>query len=279
MELPGVGDLNRGRRFPGRRVELYVFSGTGNTLLVAREIGRVLAEAGLAVRLLPMERADPAAIDREACIGLAFPVAMQGTYPLVWEFVESLPAGSRTPAFMVDTMMGYSGGLVWPMRKILVSKGYLSCGAREIRMPANVFISRGMTPRKRRLVAKGVEQARRYAGDLLEGSARWLDAPVYSTLLSRVSRSSGFWDLFRRLTPVDADVRTCTACGLCEQLCPVNNIAVADLPAFGSACILCMRCFSHCPEGAIRFRNYRSAKYRAVAPGELLDLSSTWSSR
>jgi NAD-dependent dihydropyrimidine dehydrogenase PreA subunit len=50
------------------------------------------------------------------------------------------------------------------------------------------------------------------------------------------------------------DLRRCTGCGLCEQLCPTKavevrgNVAVIARP---EACTFCEVCESYCPEGAI----------------------------
>ena len=41
------------------RIDIYWFSGTGNTLSVAREMAEIFTEAGKTVRLLPMETTDP----------------------------------------------------------------------------------------------------------------------------------------------------------------------------------------------------------------------------
>ena len=74
-----------------RPIDIFGFSGTGNTLLVAREIAATLREAGVTVTLRLMERADPADVDPTHTIGLAFPVAVQTTYPLVFRFARALP--------------------------------------------------------------------------------------------------------------------------------------------------------------------------------------------
>jgi NAD-dependent dihydropyrimidine dehydrogenase PreA subunit len=50
------------------------------------------------------------------------------------------------------------------------------------------------------------------------------------------------------------DLRRCTGCGLCEQLCPTNAVEVwrgkAEIVR-PDACSFCDVCESYCPEGAI----------------------------
>ncbi len=123
----------------GSVVDFYYFSGTGNTLLVAEEIARVLKSDGYSVSLHRMElfidKRPP--LEKNAALGLAFPVAVQSTYPFVWKFVESLPEGDGREVFMVDTLATFSGGIVGPLKKALEKKGYTPIGAIEIKMPSN----------------------------------------------------------------------------------------------------------------------------------------------
>jgi len=120
-----------------KNVDIYYFSGTGNTLLVVQKAVEVFREQGVVTRLFKMEKTDPARVDIRHTIGLAFPAAVQSTYPLVWEFIDQLPPGRSVGVFMIDTMAGFSGGIVGPLRKVLRRKGYRPLGAEEIRMPNN----------------------------------------------------------------------------------------------------------------------------------------------
>ncbi|MCE5213400.1 MAG: hypothetical protein LLF83_01595 [Methanobacterium sp.] len=49
-------------------------------------------------------------------IGLGFPIAELSTYEFVWKFIKSLPLSEGTEIFMVDTLAGFSGGIVGPVR-------------------------------------------------------------------------------------------------------------------------------------------------------------------
>ena len=88
-------------------LDIYWFSGTGNTLIVARAMAQEFRAHDWDVRLLPMSDVDPSAIRPSGWVGLAFPVAVQTTYPLVWAFCERLTPGQDAPIFMVDTLAGF----------------------------------------------------------------------------------------------------------------------------------------------------------------------------
>lgn len=240
-----------------RNIDFYYFSGTGNTLLVVRRMAEVLARRGIGVRLIRLDRADPTAASRDRAIGLAFPVAGQSTYPFVWDFIRALPPADKTPVFMVDTLAGFSGGIVGPLKKFLESRGYVALGAEEIIMPANLFYVYPPGANSW-LVARGLRAAEGYANRLADGATRWGRMPILSDLVFGM-----FWHGVRRLWLSQwcqrkyrwrLDPTRCTKCGLCVRLCPVGNIRLPDYPEFGTKCNYCLKCVSWCPAKAIPCR-------------------------
>ena len=58
---------------------------------------------------------------------------------------------------------------------------------------------------------------------------------------------------------------SCTGCGKCEALCPLNNIRLTGgKPVWGSSCTHCMACICYCPAEAIEYgkRSVGKARYR-----------------
>jgi len=254
-----------------RAVDFHLFSGTGNTLLVVQAMREVFARQGWATRCFRMEKSSPADVSLDRTLGLAFPVAEQSTFPLVWEFCKGLPRARGTPAFMVDTMMMYSGGVVGPLRSLLKHKGYRPIGAQEIRMPNNLYPLRLDAERNAVIVSRGLDIARGYAEDLVEGRAHWGRIPLLPDLMRFLASGPWAWWAARaagRLLRVDPT--RCTRCGLCVRLCPVGNIALDEHPVHDGRCQQCMRCVSFCPNGAISLMGLRSGHYRAVSAEAIL---------
>jgi len=259
-----------------KNIDIYRFSGTGNTLLVAEKLAEVFRRNGKTVRFFRIEKSDPAGIDTDHTLGLAFPVAAQSTYPLVWDFIEKLPPGVGTGVFMVDTLHSFSGGIVGPLRKIMAGKGYRPLGAREIPMPNN-FLPGKINPAKNRAkVESGLENAVLFAEALLAGRARWGRVPLFSDLMNLLSRSRPVVNYLRRRgTKFTVEERSCTRCGTCVKLCPAANIAMeaGEYPVFSERCQQCMRCISLCPTGAIVVPGKKYKVYRAVTAAEILNHS------
>lgn len=71
-------------------------------------------------------------------LGIVVPVAIQSTFPIVWDLIGRLPEGNTRQVFFADTMETFSGGIVGPMKKFLETKGYKCIGACEFRMATSM---------------------------------------------------------------------------------------------------------------------------------------------
>lgn len=255
-------------------IDFYYFSGTGNTMLVVRKMVEIFQDKGYIVNLEKMEISESSEVNTEHVIGLGFPVAILSTYNLVWNFIKSLPEVQGTEVFMVDTMGGYSGGLVGPLRAILEKKGYQPIGACEIVMPVNIiFIQNDKTNRKK--VKKGLKMAEEYAKALIDGRTRWGYVQFFSDAMNIISKAGlklTTMDLHQKYFKFLTDQVLCNKCGICSQICPVGNIKFDEYPITGNKCEYCMRCVSMCPIGAIKsIFTYKGKTYSAVEAKDFIN--------
>ena len=253
-----------------KKIDIYFFSGTGNTFLVVNAMKEVFKEKGRIVNLFPIEKFDASKINTDNTIGLAFPVAVQATYPFVWDFIKKMPKANNTAVFMVDTLAAFSGGIVGPVRSILRKKGYLTIGAKEIIMPSNFLVKKIDNDAIDKKIAKGISTARKYANDILENRSTWGRIWLISYLMSLISLSKRPWKFFRRFYSFKIDKSKCSKCQLCVNLCPVGNIKMEEFPEFQDSCIFCQRCVSFCPTQSIRFPKKDYERYKSVKANELL---------
>jgi ferredoxin len=250
-----------------KKIDIYWFSGSGNTLLLAMQLEEILKSRGKEVRLLPIEQTKPEDIDPEAMLGIVTAVAEQGTYILVWEFLQKLPRVDGTKTFLLDSMGYYSGGIVGPVKKILKRKGYNPFHAKEIIMP-NIFYKKKKSPVKDELIRnKGLKKLEIFADKIIQERGLWIDIPFYSAAMSLVSRSHRMKNLYRKIIPVTFHDEKCTRCDLCVKLCPVGHISRVEDNApvgTGETCIHCQRCYAYCPSNAITIGNEKNVPYRAL---------------
>jgi ferredoxin len=232
-------------------------------------------ENGVDTHLYPIEDSNVQNVDLDHTLGIAFPVAILSTYNFVWDFARSLPEARGTKIFMVDTLGGFSGGIVGPMKEIVKKKGYNPIGACEIIMPPNVFyIQDEKTCQKK--IEKGLEKAERYALSIINGKSEWGRIPVisdavYFTSIAALKLTET--DLNQKWFRLKTKEDECRRCGICVKLCPAHNIEMEEgkYPEHGLKCEYCLRCTSLCPRGAITCPiNYKGKTYQAVKPQEFL---------
>lgn len=256
-------------------IDFYYFSGTGNTLLVVKKMKKTFEEQGVNVNLHKIEESDTNKVNLNHKIGIAFPVAFFSTYPFVWDFIKSLPQSKGTEIFMVDTLGGFSGGIVGPLREIVKKKGYNPIGAKEIQMPINIFFIQDKETNETK-VQNGLIEAEKYALDILNSKSEWGRVPVlsegmylFSTGLLKLTKAN----IHQRWFNFNVKEDECRKCGICAKLCPLENITIneGEYPEHGLNCEYCLRCTSFCPRQAIPCKfNYKNKTYQGVKAKEFL---------
>jgi ferredoxin/flavodoxin len=251
-----------------KKVSLYYFSGTGNTLLVCKKFKEELEKDGVKVRLYAMEKESPANMDLSSTIGLAFPVAVFTTYPLVMDFIKKMPSSEGTKVFMIDSMGAFSCGIRSVVKKILIKKGYEPLAAMQVVMPDNFYYTPEKAKANPEILTKGLQRTSSLAERFLKGELSWKGFVLLPELFYHLSQFLFNMPSFRKAVKLSKE--KCTKCGLCVKLCPVDNIIIHEYPVFSSRCQMCMRCLSFCPTGAIYRKKPAKDFYKAVKVEELI---------
>ena len=249
------------------KIEYFVFSGTGNTLLVAREVGERLREKGHEVNYHMIGRNNSFRMSGESVIGLAFPIAFFSSYPLVLKFIASLPEGRRKKIFMTATMGGSALGAEGKFRKLVRDKGYKPIGSELFIMPGNY--NNGVIPveKNSQLVSAAKEKARAFADRLEKGSAAWgRGIPVIPSMWYKLISSGRSLRFFYRMFPITVDKEKCIKCMRCAENCPVGAIdGSGEFPFINkNICESCQRCVAFCPAHAIVVPGKPAEQYRAM---------------
>lgn len=233
---------------------IYYFSGTGNSLYVARHLADALGES-----LSPMT--NPTPTDDEV-VGLVFPVYGWGIPNIVEEFVRKLKAspwgglegGTGSYLYAVMTCgddMGYADKV---LEKAL---GRKLDAAFSVLMPDVYICLPGFD------VDSKEECKEKFAKE--EVAVKDIAACISERKSIRMLKRGGFpWTkthiirpLFNRFLVTDkyfhADASKCISCGRCQKLCPVGNIIVDEVPKWQSHCTGCLACYHACPYHAINF--------------------------
>ena len=254
-------------KMKNKSVDIYFFSGTGNTYLATEKIMETLERGGCEVKLAPIEKSDPLKVDLTNTIGIGFTIACWNTYPLVRRFIKNLPKADGTEAFVFCTMGDSSFKAQAEYAKILEDKGYSLIGTKAFKMPNN-FIAIQNEEKNKRKISLAYPKIERFALDILDGKAETEKTSLFSNICFKISCViTGWWEksLSQKMMNLRVKKNLCVKCGLCAKLCPTGNIVLTDYPAFKNKCQICLRCSSYCPKKAINsFAVLGNKIYRAL---------------
>jgi flavodoxin/Pyruvate/2-oxoacid:ferredoxin oxidoreductase delta subunit len=249
------------------RTEIYYFSGTGNSLVVARDIAE--KTGGSLIPIASVMKQDAVETDADK-VGIVFPVYYGDLPPIVKSFAEKLKGIQTKYIFAVCTFGGGSGESIKNLRHIIRSKGGAVAVAYGVHMPQNAFhkpwekpvvIFRQWEKKLGRIVDNTAAGAKGnfYFNILLKPLMFLMHIafkPVYKKSLAKYSDSSPDLELDALIHLVDKSYVVndkCNACGTCTKVCPVSNIVMTDnKPVWQHHCENCLACYDWCPQKAIQ---------------------------
>jgi ferredoxin len=238
---------------------LYVYTGTGNSLWIARQLAIELKEA--TIHFIPYLSTDlTLAADR---LGVVFPVHIWGLPIRVLTFVQRLQVEPGTYLFALGVNAGQPAATLLQLQRLLSSCELTLALGHSIVMPSNYTPWGGPGPvdTQNRLFREAQEKVRAIAASILRGERKKVDRGpfwqnilfswIYKMSFPRVCKMDGkFW--------VDDQ---CNSCGVCSKLCPAHNIEMMDeKPVWLHRCEQCFACLQWCPEEAIQYGK-KTVKY------------------
>ena len=285
--------------------ELYAFSGTGNSLAVARQIADII-EAQL--MSIPSAVRSESVISEADTVGLVFPVYHKSIPLIIKRFVERLEVEDSAYIFAVCTYGDTPGLAIDHLRELIASRSRTLAAGFGVHMPYNYLtpspVVRGFfrsftlrevpVERQEDLLARAPEGVAGIVASIHARESGTFDTT--SDVLTRLAQRLGLpetlgkwvWlkvagveeptDLSflesRQLMdrPFEAD-ESCNGCGICARVCPVANIELVEAPSGGHAepswqgrCEQCFACLQWCPQEAIQFGSATAGRKRYHHP-------------
>ena len=231
---------------------LYWFSGTGNSLMIAKTIAAELGGA----EMVPMLRADRAADVVAERVGLVFPVYAFGPPGAVLRFARAVAIPAGAYVFSVATMGGLAGGTHRRLRAVLRRRGIELAGGWSVIMPGNYTPMYGAEPAGKieKTLAKVPARVGEIAAAVNRGERGRIEdsVPPFNWVGALANRAG--LSRFRGADRKFIVQSQCTHCGLCARVCPVENIRMENgTPVWQHRCEQCMACLQWCPVEAIQF--------------------------
>lgn len=239
---------------------LFYFTGTGNSLKIAKDIGTKLTNC----ELISMGLNHTYSLDQTYnSIGFIYPTYFQGIPIKVSKFINSLDFKKNTNTYIygISNCGKFVGNAITQLKDILIKKDINLSYGTKIDMVSNYIV---MYSPSKNIAEKAVE----YSKDII---------PITSNIINKKSNSIGNsnpllnWYYNQRVKKVpymDKDYNVsdqCISCEICKNICPVNNIEFVDnKPCFLHHCEQCTSCIQFCPKKAINYKNKTQNRKRYV---------------
>ena len=243
---------------------ILYFSGTGNSLAIARKIAEAVDD-----QVLPLTEAVQQVLTNEQRIGLVFPTYDFNLPPALPEMVSHLKISPKSYTFTVVTCGSMAGNCIWVLRRLLRKKGIELAYSHKVSVPDNSALAFGRNPNKQLKKFERVPARMEQIIRELQAESHTLHYSWFSLLSWLLGRPAIERGMIHCLGPkVNAD--KCTGCNTCVRICPLGNIDIKDKKALiGDNCTVCLACVHVCPQQAIRTNGRETLKERQYRHPEI----------
>lgn len=251
-------------------VKIYYFSGTGNSLYAAKELGQRLGEVELApiVSLLGKNPIVPEA----RAIGFVFPIHLASLPPLIKDFIKNLDLGSVDYVFAIATRIGTQHAAFAGIDKVLKKKGRALDAFFNLNMPSNdpKFSFKELSAERLAIIEAAAQlELDRIASIIARREASRERDASYATRVPFVQLVAMLAGLMDGMEPGFYADEKCGGCGTCEKVCLSRKIKMENgRPVWqkGVKCSQCYACLNFCPNRAVQLKGYTEKKGRYNHP-------------
>ncbi|MFA6102096.1 MAG: EFR1 family ferrodoxin [Victivallaceae bacterium] len=246
--------------------EIFYFSGTGNSLALAKSLAGKLGSARL-TRIAYTGEAEIVSAAKK--VGIIYPVYAFGMPKIVKAFISKLKVPPGVYVFAVCNYAGMSGSAMKQTRKALAAVNIKLNAGFGLVMPGNYLPFGGAEPEEKfqKKVSRAEKRLETIAGIVQAGENKSIENPWYFPCwMTELANCYFLKGITKETRKFHADDK-CTSCGLCARVCPTANVQLADgKPRWGSNCELCLACLQWCPGHAIQIGNISPDRKRYHHP-------------
>lgn len=243
-------------------MKIFYFTGTGNSLAVAKAIDNAISAGKESAELIsiPQVMESNGLHYKDDIIGIVFPAYSLGLPNPVVKFLRKVKLKADY-LFGIATKGGWAGAVLTQLKRRGKRYGFAFNYLNDIVMVDNsiplcnlekemIDIKKKNTEEKLALIIEDIKNRKQYI------KKPSLFARCGTLILGRLLSHERLCRIFS-CNRYYADSE-CNKCRVCVKLCPANNISVTDSVKFGKKCVACTSCVHNCPRNAIRIKRERS---------------------
>lgn len=246
--------------------EIYYFSGTGNSLYVARELQKRIPETKL-IPIVNLLNKDIIKSNSDV-VGFVFPIHLAMAPAHVMEFLEKLDLKSAQYIFAVVTRAGSQNRAFKDLKNVIKKKGKRLDSFFNLNMASNDPKFEGWkqaTEEETRKMEFHVQNKLNSIHKIILNKEKSCENDTeYVTPMPAFSILSVFLPFLNRFYNVEfyADSK-CIRCGTCEKVCLSRKVKmVNEKPVWQKdvQCFFCHACLNYCPQHAVQIKSTRILK-------------------
>jgi formate hydrogenlyase subunit 6/NADH:ubiquinone oxidoreductase subunit I len=249
-------------------VTLYYFTGTGNSLCIARELNAYLQQSEI-IPIAKIWKQENLQVSSDI-VGLISPLYYWGLPLIMKEFVERMNFKKTSYIFAVVNAGGEEPGIAFmQLDDILKEKSKRLNACFFLSMPSNYIVGGSQeTEEEQKIKLLSVKEIVKKIGLMIN---KKVDTPLITISEKKAKTIERMNTRFHSRVHESDDLfyvdDNCTGCGVCETVCPVNNIIINDSkPEWLHDCQQCLACINYCPENAIQYGKTTLGKRRYYHP-------------
>jgi len=182
------------------------------------------------------------------------------------KYLKSINFNGNNKVYFIFTSGGYCGSAKVQAKLFSLKKNLRFLGCSEFVMPRNYVANNRYAMDDEEVIYSKISKANKKINPVVEAIKNerkhksrhvWL----FETLI--IAPFAPIWTKYKLIAKDFYSTEECVGCGICEKVCPLNNIEViSKKPEWGESCTHCMACISKCPKKAIEYGNLTQGKMR-----------------
>jgi ferredoxin/flavodoxin len=242
---------------------VFYFSGTGNCLTVAKTIAKELGNT----EIVSMAKSEKYILKKQYdTVGFIYPTYFWGLPKKVIEFIEKADFINSKNAYYysITTYGGNVGNAIYQIRELMLKKHSIRINyGQKLQMFSNYVVMYEMSEKVDEITKRSREKL----------------VPVIDSIkkqqknnVSKITKPFGIVNarFLKTVSLMDSNFMVddnCTACGVCQEVCPVKNIEMQNgKPLYMHNCEQCLACIQFCPQKAINYKDATKKRRRYTHP-------------